>query len=137
MVVFGHMHKELAYRNGLRKMIVVGADNTIYLNGAIVPRVKRLIDKQDTGDRSFMNIETPISAPPESSGTMRAFTTVEILDGRVDKIAESLGVVLATPLAPWRWPSHPLVPKGVATATPAFPFFFFSFFFFEIFEIFF
>ena len=24
-VVFGHMHKELAYGNGLRKMIVVGA----------------------------------------------------------------------------------------------------------------
>ncbi|XP_059428645.1 uncharacterized protein LOC132185242 [Corylus avellana] len=89
MVVFGHMHKELAYRNGLRKMIVVGPDNTIYLNGAIVPRVKRLIDEQDTGDRSFMNIETPLSAPPESSGTMRAFTTVEILDGRVDKIAET------------------------------------------------
>jgi hypothetical protein len=36
-----------------------------------------------------MNIETPPSAPPESSGTMRAFTTVEILDGRVDKIAET------------------------------------------------
>jgi hypothetical protein len=23
-----------------------------------------------------------------------------------------LGVVSATPLAPWGWPSHPLVPKG-------------------------
>ncbi|KAG2665145.1 hypothetical protein I3760_16G116200 [Carya illinoinensis] len=86
VVVFGHMHKELAYRNGLRKMIVVGADNTIYLNGAIVPRVKRLINEQGTADRSFMTNETPPT--PESIGTKRAFTLVEILDGTVDKIAE-------------------------------------------------
>jgi hypothetical protein len=39
-----------------------------------------------------------------------------------------LGVVSATPLAPWGWPSHPLVPKGMAVATPSFFFFFFSFF---------
>lgn len=36
LVVFGHMHKQLAYGNGLRKMIVVGDNNTVYLNGAIV-----------------------------------------------------------------------------------------------------
>jgi hypothetical protein len=35
-----------------------------------------------------------------------------------------LGVVLATPLAPWGRPSHPLVPKGVAVAAPGFFFFF-------------
>ncbi|XP_068344891.1 uncharacterized protein [Pyrus communis] len=74
LVVFGHMHKELAHGNGLRKMIVVGDDNTIYLNGAIVPRVKRLNVEQGT---------------PESCGTVRAFTLVEILDGTVDKIVES------------------------------------------------
>ncbi|XP_015577474.1 uncharacterized protein LOC8282522 isoform X2 [Ricinus communis] len=68
LVVFGHMHKELAYGNGLRKMIVVGADKTIYLNGAIVPRVTRIDGEQ---------------------GTRRAFTLVEILQGRVDKIAEA------------------------------------------------
>ncbi|TXG60788.1 hypothetical protein EZV62_012151 [Acer yangbiense] len=75
LVVFGHMHKELAHGNGLRKMIVVEADNTIYLNGAIVPRVKSLIDEQGT--------------PNKIVGTLRVFTTVEILDGRVDKIAET------------------------------------------------
>ncbi|KAM0974279.1 hypothetical protein ACFX2C_017482 [Malus domestica] len=74
LVVFGHMHKELADGNGLRKMIVVGDDNTIYLNGAIVPRVKRLNVEQGT---------------PESCGTMRAFTVVEILNGTVDNIVES------------------------------------------------
>ncbi|XP_050212479.1 uncharacterized protein LOC126664238 [Mercurialis annua] len=68
LVVFGHMHKELAYGNGLRKMIVVGADNTIYLNGAVVPRVKKIADER---------------------GTKRVFTLVEILQGRVDKIAEA------------------------------------------------
>ncbi|KAL4654321.1 hypothetical protein ACB092_01G369800 [Castanea dentata] len=88
LVVFGHMHKELAYRKGLRKMIVVGDDNTIYLNGAIVPRVKRLNNEQGTGNRSFMNDKTPVLTP-ESEGTMRAFTLVEILDGRVEKITES------------------------------------------------
>ncbi|KAF6143677.1 hypothetical protein GIB67_021687 [Kingdonia uniflora] len=68
LVVFGHMHKELAYRKGLRKMIVVGADNTVYLNGAIVPRVKNF---------------------PETEGTVRAFTLVEILNGNLEKIAET------------------------------------------------
>jgi hypothetical protein len=28
------------------------------------------------------------------------------------------GVVLATPLAPWGWPSHPQYPLGVGSATP-------------------
>ncbi|KAB1199653.1 hypothetical protein CJ030_MR0G018444 [Morella rubra] len=87
LVVFGHMHKELAYKNGIRKMIVVGADDTKYLNGAIVPRVKRLIEEQGTSCRGSTSDETPLSAP-ESSGTLRAFTLVEIQDGIVDKIAE-------------------------------------------------
>lgn len=78
LVVFGHMHKELAYGNGLRKMIVVGNDNTIYLNGAIVPRIKKL---SDDGKRN--------SSSPEASGTMRAFTLVETVGGRVAKIAET------------------------------------------------
>ncbi|KAL6973903.1 hypothetical protein U1Q18_028088 [Sarracenia purpurea var. burkii] len=68
LVVFGHMHKELAYRNGFRKMIVVGDDNTIYLNAAIVPRVKR---------------------PANAEGTVRAFTLVEISKGKLEKIAEA------------------------------------------------
>lgn len=84
LVVFGHMHKELAYGNGFRKMIVVGADNTIYLNGAIVPRVKRLADE----DKRNFDEESAISSP-EASGTTRAFTLVEISEGRVAKIAES------------------------------------------------
>ena len=31
LVVFNHMHKELAHGNGHRKMIVVGEDDTTYL----------------------------------------------------------------------------------------------------------
>ncbi|KAK1417185.1 hypothetical protein QVD17_26308 [Tagetes erecta] len=62
LVVFGHMHKELAFGNGPRKMIVVGDDNTIYLNGAIVPRVKRFRDNT-------------LSEDPKR--TSRAFTLIE------------------------------------------------------------
>ncbi|KAA8535308.1 hypothetical protein F0562_030311 [Nyssa sinensis] len=88
LVVFGHMHKELAHGNGLRKMIVLGTDNTIYLNGAIVPRVKSLGDEQKTNNRSFMNNEIPVTIP-EAEGTVRAFTLVEIVDGKLEKIAET------------------------------------------------
>ena len=92
LVVFGHMHKELAYGNGLRKMIVVGADSTIYLNGAIVPRVKRLIDEQGADSSSVSNKTSFLR--PDSKGTVRAFTVVEILDGRIDKIAERWIIVV-------------------------------------------
>ncbi|EPS60701.1 hypothetical protein M569_14098, partial [Genlisea aurea] len=40
LVVFGHMHKGLACGGGFRKMVVVGDDGIVYLNGAVVPRVK-------------------------------------------------------------------------------------------------
>ena len=78
------MHKELADGNGFRKMIIVDVDNTIYLNGAIVPRVKSLLDeaKRNSQDESALN-------SPEAIGTIRAFTLVEISEGRVAKIAES------------------------------------------------
>nr|XP_019070233.1 uncharacterized protein LOC101258078 isoform X2 [Solanum lycopersicum] len=71
LVIFGHMHKQLASGNGLRKMIVVGNDNVIYLNGAIVPRVR------------------PPALTAESEGTSRAFTIAEMANGRVEKIAET------------------------------------------------
>ncbi|XP_052181832.1 uncharacterized protein LOC127794623 isoform X2 [Diospyros lotus] len=88
LVVFGHMHKDLADGNGLRKMIVVGADNTVYLNGAIVPRVKELGNEHATYSRSFMNNETPLSNQ-NAEGTVRAFTLVEMLDGKLEKIVET------------------------------------------------
>nr|XP_007154915.1 hypothetical protein PHAVU_003G158400g [Phaseolus vulgaris]ESW26909.1 hypothetical protein PHAVU_003G158400g [Phaseolus vulgaris] len=84
LVVFGHMHKELAYGKGFRKMIVVGADNTIYLNGAVVPRVKSLNDE----DKRSLDEESALSSS-EAKGTRRAFTLVEISEARVVKIAES------------------------------------------------
>ncbi|CAK9168820.1 unnamed protein product [Ilex paraguariensis] len=88
LVVFGHMHKGLAYGNGLRKMIVVGNDNTTYLNGAIVPRVKSLNSEQGTHNRSSMNNGTRLAAT-ESEGTMRAFTVAIMSNGRLEKIAET------------------------------------------------
>ncbi|CAI9783078.1 unnamed protein product [Fraxinus pennsylvanica] len=88
LVVFGHMHKQLAYGNGLRKMIVVRDNNTVYLNGAIVPRVKRLGNEPGEYARSSIFSETSVETS-ESHGTIRAFTTADILDGRVEKIAET------------------------------------------------
>ncbi|KAG5564137.1 hypothetical protein RHGRI_000354 [Rhododendron griersonianum] len=85
LVVFGHMHKELTYGNGLRKMIVVGDDNTIYLNGAIVPRVKRLGNHQTANTQSSMNNKTSLSSP-NAEDTVRAFTLVEISGGKLQKL---------------------------------------------------
>ncbi|KAL8189561.1 hypothetical protein R6Q57_029127 [Mikania cordata] len=74
LVVFGHMHKRLAFGDGSRNMIVVGDDNTIFLNGAVVPRVKRFGDNPLTG---------------EPKHTLRAFTLIDSKEGKVDKIAEA------------------------------------------------
>ncbi|XP_024638735.1 uncharacterized protein [Medicago truncatula] len=84
LVVFGHMHKELAHAKGFRKMIVIGDDNVIYLNGAIVPRVKSLSDE----DKRSLKVESPMSSLV-AEGTARAFTLVELSEGRVTRVAES------------------------------------------------
>ncbi|EHA8592370.1 hypothetical protein COCNU_contig69463550G000010 [Cocos nucifera] len=85
IVVFGHMHKELAYGNGLRKMIEVVPDNTIYLNGAMVPRVKMV---QGASSRGAEEDKNQLKASDMNDGTLRAFTLVEIMEGRVEKISE-------------------------------------------------
>lgn len=88
LVVFGHMHKELAY-GGHRKMIVVTADKTIYLNGAVVPRVDSYsIEEGGEGGGNSSSSETS-SSQPVSRSTKRAFTVIDISDGKVDKITES------------------------------------------------
>ncbi|KAH9613579.1 hypothetical protein KSS87_003863 [Heliosperma pusillum] len=65
LVVFGHMHKEMI-NGGFRKMISIGSDSTMYLNTAIVPRVK-----------------------PLDSGSSRAFTVVDFKDNKVTKVVET------------------------------------------------
>lgn len=84
LVVFGHMHNALQYGNDLRKMIVVASDNTIYLNGAIVPRVK---DSLLADPRSSAEGQNQLQTPRVD--TLRAFTVVEMLDGQVEKIVET------------------------------------------------
>lgn len=66
LVVFGHMHKELA-GGGYRKMLAVDGDDVMYLNAAIVPRVRC----------------------PSSSGSTHAFTVVEFSNGKITKVAET------------------------------------------------
>ncbi|KAJ0965889.1 hypothetical protein J5N97_027027 [Dioscorea zingiberensis] len=89
LVVFGHMHKELAYRSGLRKMIVIGSDNTIYLNGAIVPRVKSISQQGTTSSGISVEYLSHPQTSETKDGTLRAFTLVEMIDGRVEKISET------------------------------------------------
>lgn len=72
LVVFGHMHKQL--ENGCnRKMLAIGGNKTLYLNAAIVPRVKH----------------------PSFGGSSRAFTVVDFWDGEVSKVAETWVLVCA------------------------------------------
>ncbi|KAI4379346.1 hypothetical protein MLD38_005658 [Melastoma candidum] len=87
LVVFGHMHKWLAFGKGQRKMIVLGDDGMIYLNGAIVPRVRPLTCDPNNS-QSTTDGRSPGDAP-DLAGTARAFTVVEISDKRVVKIAET------------------------------------------------
>ncbi|ESQ42571.1 hypothetical protein EUTSA_v10014084mg [Eutrema salsugineum] len=91
LVVFGHMHKELQSGKGNREMVVQDSDNqTVYVNGAIVPRVKEENCQGNYSRRRIGENEIPVRAAEfESSGTVRAFTLVEILDGKIIKVAES------------------------------------------------
>ncbi|VVB16430.1 unnamed protein product [Arabis nemorensis] len=93
LVVFGHMHKELQAGKGNRKMVVQSSDNqTVYVNGAIVPRVKGIKENCQGGDSwsGMGRNEIPVGATESESGggTRRAFTTVEILDRKIKKVAE-------------------------------------------------
>ena len=62
LVVFGHMHKELAGGAGERKMIAIVDGDEFYLNAALVPRVK---------------------------AELRGFTMVEVEDGQLKKVTET------------------------------------------------
>ncbi|GAA0157586.1 hypothetical protein LIER_14825 [Lithospermum erythrorhizon] len=84
LVVFGHMHKGLAY-GGIRKMIAIRDDGTTYLNGAILPRVWLLGSNQEICSTS----STYNGAGVESHGSCRAFTIAELLDGELAKVTET------------------------------------------------
>jgi len=86
LVVFGHMHKSLAYGGGLRKMIAFGTNRTIYLNGAVVPRVKQAKDSSPAVSSTSERDE--LQGLGSMAPTSRAFTTVDLFDGVVDKISE-------------------------------------------------
>ncbi|CAN1745973.1 hypothetical protein LINPERHAP1_LOCUS2631 [Linum perenne] len=73
-------------------MIVVADDETIYLNGAIVPRVKANGVETEINSSDDSNLTT--SSTQDVQGTHRAFTLVEIVEGRVEKIAETWVSVL-------------------------------------------
>ncbi|XP_020524379.1 uncharacterized protein LOC18436596 isoform X2 [Amborella trichopoda] len=84
LVVFGHMHKNLQLRNGTRRMLVLGAEKTIYLNAAVVPRVRGLISKKGSGSTVHNDAHEV-----KSKGTIRQFSVVDILNGNLEKIADT------------------------------------------------
>ncbi|KAG0580203.1 hypothetical protein KC19_4G156100 [Ceratodon purpureus] len=71
LVVFGHMHQTLQCGNPLKRtMLVVGPDKTIYLNAAVVPRVRGIMD------------------PGLTTLTQRHFVLVDIHNSEVEGIFE-------------------------------------------------
>lgn len=71
LVVFGHMHQQLQRGNPLKRtMLLVGPDKTIYLNAAVVPRVRGIMD------------------PGLTTLTQRHFVLVEFQDKEVESIHE-------------------------------------------------
>lgn len=87
LVVFGHMHKGLRYGRGQRKMIVVG-DDTVYLNGAIVPRVRYLTEQQGSSS-SGSGGGSSLVQPPTPNSSAHVFTMVEMQHQRILKISET------------------------------------------------
>ena len=72
LVVFGHMHQKLLCGNpNKRTMLLVGRDKTVYLNAAVVPRVRG-----------------PIMDPGLTTLTQRHFVLVELHNGEIEGIYE-------------------------------------------------
>lgn len=63
-------------------MVVVGDDKTVYLNGAIVPRVKSPSNQEGINTSSS-------SGTSDGEGTLRVFTVADIIDGRLEYVAET------------------------------------------------
>lgn len=74
LVVFGHMHRNLCHNRGFRNMLVVGPDNTLYVNAAIVPRVRNVLHKRS----SNQGLETE-----------RNFTLMDMTNGEVEQVIET------------------------------------------------
>ncbi|GLJ27002.1 hypothetical protein SUGI_0529090 [Cryptomeria japonica] len=87
LVIFGHMHKRLAYSDDPRTMLVTGDNGIFYLNGAIVPRVEHLTTETVDGNTSSSG-KYPFS-DRTSITTKRVFTVIELINGKPRKITES------------------------------------------------
>lgn len=98
LVVFGHMHNVLANRGGMRKMVSVGKDETIYLNGAIVPRVIKYCRSEPVRAKTGGSNRSDGSTDNNVNGTLRAFTMVEIQDKTIIRITETWVLVAASKL---------------------------------------
>ncbi|KAJ7551062.1 hypothetical protein O6H91_07G132400 [Diphasiastrum complanatum] len=89
LVVFGHMHKSLQMGLGERTMLVSGTDGIIYLNGAVVPRVKRGVIFDSSSKVRNSQFHDKGSVKGYSSSLKRHFTVVDLVDNAVAKIVEN------------------------------------------------
>jgi uncharacterized protein (TIGR04168 family) len=88
LVVFGHMHKSLAYSSTkFRKMVAVGNKEIVYLNGAVVPRVKHVL--VDNASSSSKDSKDVAENSDFVTASLRAFTIVDMHEGKVKKISET------------------------------------------------
>lgn len=95
LVVFGHMHKGLQFGVSERNMIVVGEDKSVYLNAAVVPRIRKV----SSSNADEVSLETQLANSnlyecyeaeplPSEIPSERNFTLVEMEDGELKKISE-------------------------------------------------
>ncbi|MCO5573314.1 hypothetical protein L7F22_027083 [Adiantum nelumboides] len=76
LVIFGHMHKTLCLNRGNRTMLVRGQDNIMYVNAAVVPRVIDINASECSTQKVGLQ-------------TLRNFTVVDLVNGQVEKVAET------------------------------------------------
>ncbi|KAH7283467.1 hypothetical protein KP509_34G008700 [Ceratopteris richardii] len=70
------MHKQLHLNRGDRTMLVRGPDNIIYVNAAVVPRVRNVSSKSNnTGITEWE--------------TIRNFTIIDVMNNQVTRVAET------------------------------------------------
>jgi len=91
LVVFGHMHESLKFGKKQRNMVEISQETgTVYLNTAVVPRVRHLrvpatVAPSSDGEHSESNMaETGVKRFREV--TARQFTLAEVTDGLVSLV---------------------------------------------------
>lgn len=91
LVVFGHMHESLKFGKKLRNMVEISQETgTVYLNTAVVPRVRHLkvpatVKSSSDGEHSESDV-AEMGVKRMREVTARQFTLAEVTDGLVSLV---------------------------------------------------